>query len=140
MSDMSYQRADGSRSSQPVSEAFPLPVTGGAPSSASVIIANLDSLSAAVQIGGRLASIRTPASLAGTYMEIHSAESLAGTYLPVCEDAEPIRYAIAASIVVTLEPRHLDGLRFLKFKTCSDDTGTAQTQSADRTLTLNVQP
>ena len=26
MSDMSYQRADGSRSSQPVSEEFPLPV------------------------------------------------------------------------------------------------------------------
>ena len=111
------------------------------PTTAQVTISNGQNLSGAVDLNGVLCGIITPATLAGTYIEFYVSSALAGTYVQLTDNfATPIRYPFSTSIALDVEKYLFFGKRFLKIATLSNSTGTIQNQSADRTLTLLIQP
>ena len=137
MADMSYQRSDASRSSQPVSDEYPLPIKGGDRRISTATIANGESLSGAVDLGSAsLVAIQMPASWTAASLTFQVSYDCA-TYADVKDElGTEFTVTAAASLVIAsaaIAATFL-GARYLKVR--SGTSGVPVNQGAARDIKI----
>lgn len=99
------------------------------------VIANAGSTSGAVNLqGGGIKRLLLPATLQGTHLVFQHGEA-ADAMLDAYDDSNVlIAIPFTQGRAIELNSLLFDGARLMKVRTCSNSTGTAQTQSAARTI------
>lgn len=105
-----------------------------------VTIANGESLSGEVELGGRVVGIITPGAWTAADLTFQASDTSGGTFNDVYISTADTEYTVqaGASRHITIPATDLAGMRFLKVR--SGTSGTPVNQAAARTIKLVVQP
>lgn len=116
-------------------------VSGAPVQTENATIAVSGNLSAAIALKGRLLSgVTVPAATEGTAMTFQGCDSATGTFLDVYDkDGNELSVVIGASKYTALDPTQFFGLDFVKVRTGTAASPTAQT-GASATLKLHLRP
>lgn len=97
-----------------------------------VQIANAASGSSAIDcLAMVLVGIKFPAAFTGTTVTFEMCDTIDGTYVPVYNSSGQVSYTIAQGRYYAIDPKDLQGIRFLKIKSGS-------TEGAARTLICSL--